>query len=46
MIETFGSPSKELARAASIWRPLAKSADHLAENGGQFLRSIFKNTSN
>lgn len=46
VIETFGSPSKELARAASIWRPLAKSADHLAENGGQFLRSIFKNTSN
>lgn len=42
VVETFGSPSKELARAASIWRPLAASADALAEEGGQFFTQMFK----
>lgn len=42
VVETFGSPSKELARAASIWRPLATSADALAEEGGKFFSKMFK----
>ena len=42
VIETFGAPSKELARAASIWRPLANSADELAADGFAFLRETFK----
>lgn len=42
VVETFGSPSKELARAASIWRPLADSADALAQEGSQFLNKTFK----
>ncbi|WP_236976193.1 sugar phosphate isomerase/epimerase family protein [Membranihabitans maritimus] len=37
VIETFGAPSKELARAASIWRPLAGSPDELASDGYHFL---------
>ncbi len=41
VIETFGAPSKELARAASIWRPLANSADELAEEGFEFLKKTF-----
>ncbi|PPL00947.1 sugar phosphate isomerase/epimerase family protein [Parapedobacter indicus] len=41
VIETFGAPSKELARAASIWRPLAASADELAGEGFEFLKKTF-----
>ncbi len=41
VIETFGAPSKELARAASIWRPLAGSADELAAEGFRFLKEAF-----
>lgn len=41
VIETFGSPSKELARAASIWRPLANSADELASEGLAFYKKLF-----
>jgi len=41
VIETFGAPSKELARAASIWRPLAGSADELATEGFAFLSETF-----
>src|SRR5690606_2629062 len=41
VIETFGAPSKELARAASIWRPLANSADELATEGFAFLKETF-----
>lgn len=41
VIETFGAPSKELARAASIWRPLANSADELAAEGFTFLKNTF-----
>ncbi|MCI0920919.1 sugar phosphate isomerase/epimerase [Sphingobacterium rhinopitheci] len=42
VLETFGSPSKELARAASIWRPLAESADILASEGATFFKKIFQ----
>src|SRR5690606_28791707 len=42
VIETFGAPSKELARAASIWRPLANSADELAAEGFEFLKKTFR----
>ncbi len=42
VLETFGSPSKELARAASIWRPLAESADILAKEGYEFYSNQFK----
>lgn len=41
VLETFGAPSKELARAACIWRPLANSADELATEGAAFYRSMF-----
>ncbi len=37
-IESFVPAIKELARAASIWRPLAKSGDELAQKGLRFLR--------
>ncbi|MGY3054309.1 D-psicose/D-tagatose/L-ribulose 3-epimerase [Pedobacter sp. UYEF25] len=41
VIETFGAPSKELAKAASIWRPLANSADELAIEGLAFYKQLF-----
>jgi D-psicose/D-tagatose/L-ribulose 3-epimerase len=37
-IESFVPAIKELARAASIWRPLAKDGDDLARRGLRFLR--------
>ena len=42
VIETFQPGVKEIARAASIWRPLERSQDLLAENGLKFLRGLFK----
>lgn len=42
VIETFGAPSEELAKAASIWRPLANSPDELASEGLAFYQSLFK----
>lgn len=41
VIETFGQPSKELAAAACIWRPLANSADELASEGLAFYKQLF-----
>ncbi|NIJ51651.1 sugar phosphate isomerase/epimerase family protein [Dyadobacter arcticus] len=41
VIETFGQPSKELAAAACIWRPLANSADELASEGLEFYKRLF-----
>jgi D-psicose/D-tagatose/L-ribulose 3-epimerase len=41
VIETFGAPSKELAKAACIWRPLANSADELASDGLAFYKKMF-----
>lgn len=41
VIETFQPGIKEIARAASIWRPLEKSQDLLATNGLKFLKGLF-----
>lgn len=41
VVETFGAPSKELARAACIWRPLAGSPDELAQEGLAFYKKMF-----
>jgi D-psicose/D-tagatose/L-ribulose 3-epimerase len=41
VIETFGAPSKELAKAACIWRPLANSPDELASEGLKFYQQVF-----
>ena len=40
VIESFTSGVKTIARAASIWRPLAASQDALAQDGLAFLRSL------
>jgi D-psicose/D-tagatose/L-ribulose 3-epimerase len=40
-IESFTSENAAIARAASIWRPLAVSQDQLAIDGIAFLRRIF-----
>jgi D-psicose/D-tagatose/L-ribulose 3-epimerase len=42
VIETFGAPSAELSRAASIWRPLANSPDELASEGLAFFQKMFR----
>ena len=44
VIETFGAPSKELAAAACIWRPLANSPDELASEGLEFYKQCFHNS--
>lgn len=41
VIETFTPEVKEIARAAAIWRPLAPSQDHLAQEGLNYLRRLF-----
>jgi len=41
VIEAFTSKIKEIARAVSLWRPLAESEDALAANGLKHLRRIF-----
>lgn len=41
VIETFGAVSKEIAKAASIWRPLANSSDELAIDGLAFYKKLF-----
>ena len=41
VIETFGEVSEEIARAASIWRPLANSSDELAMEGLAFYKKMF-----
>jgi D-psicose/D-tagatose/L-ribulose 3-epimerase len=41
-IESFVPAIKELARAAAIWRPLAKDGDDLARRGLRFLRKYVK----
>ncbi len=43
-IESFVPAIKELARAASIWRPLAKDGDDLAKRGLKFLRGLLAKT--
>ncbi|NQV76616.1 MAG: sugar phosphate isomerase/epimerase, partial [Bacteroidetes bacterium] len=41
VIETFGEVSEEIAKAASIWRPLANSSDELAIDGLAFYKKLF-----
>ncbi len=41
-IESFVPAIKELARAASIWRPLARDGDELASKGLRFLKKYAK----
>lgn len=41
VIESFTPGATEIAKAASIWRPLAGSQDELAEQGLKFLRKLF-----
>ena len=41
VIETFGAVSEEIAKAASIWRPLANSSDELAIDGLVFYKKLF-----
>ena len=42
VIEAFTPEIKEIARAVSIWRPLAKSQDALAKDGLRHLRATFE----
>jgi D-psicose/D-tagatose/L-ribulose 3-epimerase len=42
IIETFTPDNEILAKAASIWRPLAGSPDELAREGLSFLKNLFK----
>lgn len=41
IIESFTPQIREIAKAVSLWRPLAQSPDALAKNGLKFLRSVF-----
>jgi len=43
VIEAFTPEIKEIARAVSIWRPLAESQDALAMNGLRRLKAVFAN---
>ena len=40
-IESFTPDCKEIAKAASVWRPFAESPEAIAERGIPFLRKIF-----
>jgi D-psicose/D-tagatose/L-ribulose 3-epimerase len=40
VIESFANSVKTIARAAAIWRPLARSQDALAQEGLVFLRGL------
>ena len=42
VIESFTPGVKEIAKAAAIWRPLAKSQDILASEGAVFLKNLFR----
>lgn len=41
VIESFTPGAVEIAKAASIWRPLAPSQDELAKQGQRFLKQLF-----
>ena len=43
IIEAFTPEIREIAKAVSIWRPLAASQDHLAREGLAHLRKVFNN---
>ncbi|MCL2400240.1 MAG: sugar phosphate isomerase/epimerase [Defluviitaleaceae bacterium] len=40
IIESFTTAITEIAKAVSLWRPLAESEDALAQNGLKFLKSV------
>ena len=42
VIESFNANITEIAQAVSLWRPLAKSDDDLAQNGLEFLKKTYK----
>jgi len=42
VIEAFTPEIKEIAKAVSIWRPLARSQDALATDGLRNLRAAFR----
>jgi D-psicose/D-tagatose/L-ribulose 3-epimerase len=42
VIEAFTPQIREIAKAVSIWRPLAASQDALARNGLKYLRRVFQ----
>ncbi len=42
VIESFTPGVKEIAKAASIWRPLAASQDLLAAEGARFLKDLLR----
>lgn len=41
LIESFTPDCKEIAKAASVWRPFAESPEAIAERGIPFLKRIF-----
>jgi D-psicose/D-tagatose/L-ribulose 3-epimerase len=41
VIESFTPEITEIAKAVSLWRPLAQSPDKLAKDGLAFLNSVF-----
>lgn len=45
VIESFTTDITEIARAVSLWRPLAESQDALAVNGLAFLQGVFDGAS-
>ncbi len=45
VIEAFNPEITEIARAVSLWRPLAASQDEIAAGGLQFLRTIVEKAS-
>jgi D-psicose/D-tagatose/L-ribulose 3-epimerase len=45
-IESFTPENQSIARAASIWRPLAATQDAIAVDGLAFLRSAFEKSNN
>lgn len=42
VVESFNSESKDIARAAAVWRPLAPSPDAFARDGLQFLEELMR----
>jgi D-psicose/D-tagatose/L-ribulose 3-epimerase len=44
VIESFTTEITEIAKAVSLWRPLAESQDALAENGLKFLKRVFQDS--
>ena len=41
VLESFAADVASISRAASVWRPPAPDADHLARAGIDFMRSVF-----